>query len=158
MTILLDSLFVKLRIISQIPEDARLSTTYPDNITVEYDGMLQCIKRRLFRESRKDTIKVLREIVDSIVDISNYLMNSMYLNIYTIKENPSEQELEQYDTELKDLTNIKEEINNSIKGFKNLKTTYKHDPIVLSELDIMMRNLEMQFNNIETKIEQIKKF
>ena len=86
MTILLDSLFVKLRIISKIPADGRLSTTYPDNITVEYNGSLQCLKRTFFRESRKDTVKVLKELVDSIIEASNYLMNSIYLNIYTLKQ------------------------------------------------------------------------
>ena len=157
MTILLDSLFVKLRIISKIPADGRLSTTYPDNITVEYNGSLQCLKRTFFRESRKDTVKVLKELVDSIIEASNYLMNSIYLNIYTLKQTiPTTQELEQFQVEFKDLDSIKDEIDNSLKGFINLKNTYKHDAKISSDLEVMVKNLQIQNNKIKNKINLLK--
>ena len=152
MSVLIDKILIDLRIIAKLPESGRISTTTKDPITVELNNNYQGIKRWLWGDSRELTYKALKNLVDNIIDISDNIMQSKFMNLDSAKEN-SHHEYTEHKRCFEQLRTLANEIDNSLKGFGNLHATYKDDPTIASKLEVLITKLDGQKNKIKSGLD-----
>lgn len=140
----LDTLLLNLKIISNIKEFDKLSTSnINNNIYIDSPHLLQSIVRKWNGDSRENTINIINNIVDSIFKISDKLLE------------------EEVNVEMEQNSHINFNDNNSIifqkivisltetiSGIQNLKITYIGDISVISKLDIIISKIQNRISKI----------
>lgn len=153
MSVLLDNILIQLRIIAKLPNNAKISTSTSDPIAIDEESNYQYFKRRLFGDSKDQTLKVLNTLIDSINDISNGMLSSSYMNL-----SPSElskqnnYKMSEHARNTEQLTMLAREMDNSLKGFANLSTTYKDDPTMSAKLEVIINKMQTQSRKIKSQI------
>lgn len=148
---LLNRIIIDLRIIAKVPENGRISTTSNDPIRVESVSTAQGLHRWLWGDSREQSYVALRNLVNNIIDISDNILQSRYMNIP--KNDLTPHELSEHDRCFSQLKTLAKEINNSLQGFSNLHRTYETDASIASKLEVLMSNLNDQKNKIQSSLE-----
>lgn len=148
---LLNRIIIDLRIIAKIPENGKISTTTTDPIRVETITTAQGFHRWIWGDSREQSYTALRNLVNNIVDISDNILQSRYMNIPLNELTPHE--LSEFNRCHSQLKTLAKEINNSLQGFSNLHRTYENDATISSKLEVLMSNLNDQKNKIEASLE-----
>jgi len=151
----LDSVITNLKIISNIKRGDKIFINDNNIIQID-DSHLQCINRYLYNRSRNITISFLKDMVNSTLVITDNILNNEYNNINKSEsiynENTHTVDFEDKNSDLLQKCII--EINNSYKGFVNLKKTYDDDVTINAELDVLIEQLKLRCDKI-TKVLQI---
>lgn len=154
MSILLDKILIDLRIIAKIPENGKISTTTMDPISVEHNSSYQGIRRWLWGDSREQAYKALKNLVDNIIDISDNIIQSRYMNLSKDQTEFTHHEYTEHRKCYSQLRTLASEIENSLKGFGNLHGTYEGDPTIASKLEVLITRLEDQKNKVKASLEK----
>lgn len=161
---LLDNIFVNLRIISKIPENGKLSTTSPGQVSLETDSYFSKVWRTLTGDSRNKTVKFLQRLISDATEISDNMINSLIVNKNLSKQNNDRvsidvniYRLNDYNKKLQQLKKLVRELRNSKKGIANLHITYSTDADVTSKIEEIIDKIESQVSKIEKAILLIEK-
>lgn len=153
-SVLLDNILIDLRVIAKVPENGKISTTTSDPIAIDDKNTYQGIRRWIYGDSREQMYKVIKNLVDKIVDISDTMLGSPYMNFNDSKDITHHEYMEhrkQYDQ----LNKLATEVEHALKGFANIHGTYQDDATIASKLEVLMDKLEEQKNKIKTCLEKI---
>ena len=133
---MLESILIDLKIISKISENDKISSgNIESNIIIENNDLLQGVRRYINSESREKSVEMIEKILDKSFEYAKNCMNSTFINLYTIKHNPTKHEIEQHFREYTKLKNLSIEISNSKKGLENLKKTYSPCVKTVAKID-----------------------
>ena len=155
MSVLLDRLLEQLRIVSKIPEGGRICTSNLEPISVEDSTSYQCIKRYISGDSRQKGYVVLDNMVSAILDISNSMITSRFLNT-SPDDVVSSYEKSEREKRIRQLESLCTNIDSSLKGLGNLHGTYQGDATISSKLEGLIKKLEDQATVIKEKLENVK--
>lgn len=153
MSVLLDNILVKLRILGKIHENGRISTITTEHLKIEEENAIQSFKRWITGDSRDRTVKVLNDLVENVIEISNSIMNSKFMNLHKSCSSYEQIEFNKQCCLLKDLAT---EIESSLKGLANLHGTYSTDATISSKLEVMIAKLTTHSNKIHEKLEDVQ--
>jgi hypothetical protein len=117
-----DKILINLRILSKIPKNGKICRSSDGVISLEFShgGFLTSLRRFLTADSRKQTLIELNKIVNDAI--------SKYKEIVSEKGPKTKEHL----------TILRDELDKSIGGLENLKTTYQNDQTTVSHLDILI--------------------
>lgn len=132
-------LILNLKIISQIPKNGRICGREKEVISIDNPLLffMQPFTRFWYRNSRQQSINDISYIVESCIERikeleslinSSECYNKIYEKIYALSK----------------------ELNNSICGIENLKTTYSNDITTIAKLDLIITDVE-RFTNYTYK-------
>jgi len=153
MSVLLAKILIDLRIVAKLPENGKICTVAPDPISVEKSTSGQGFRRWLWGDSRDMAYKALKNLVDNIVDISDNILQSRYMNLTEPREKQTQHEYTEYRNCYSQLKSLATAIDNSMKGFGNLHGTYESDPTIASKLEVLISRLEAQKDKIKASLE-----
>lgn len=148
-----DQLFKKLKIISKIPENGKLSVAPNETISVENDTNLQGLSRYISGNSRDRTIKSIKMVIKQSCNLADTLMESKWMEIYQMKREATESEVQEHERRVDKLKMLRNEMNKSKVGLGNLKdTTYKDDSGMESDLEIVLREIDAKIEEINSTL------
>ena len=141
----LDKILLNLKILGCIPPYGRIRRGSNGVIAIEEEGWISTMKRYIFNESRRSTVEEISEILGSATEKVTDLINSRFLE--------RDEELKAlYPEEFKNVYDamnlIHKEITGAITGVANLKSTYHSDPMIISQLDIIITRMNFLMNKI----------
>lgn len=146
-----DKLLINLKIISKIQKNGRITRSYDGIISLENNAFYQAIKRFISQDSRKQAIFEINSIVTETINILQHILNSKYMNkLYS-----------QSDEYIKNCENIElilSELKLAHQGIENLKFTYKNDPNIVSQLDILILKINTTIKDVSHKLGYFKSF
>ena len=94
---MLESILIDLKIISKINENDKISSgNIESNIVIENNDLLQGVRRYINAESREKSVEMIERILEKSFEYAKNCMNSTFINLYTIKQNPTKHEIEQH--------------------------------------------------------------
>ena len=137
----IDSVIIKLRVLSRLPEHGRLVTSTSDRFSIDtFHGLWQSTRRWFYQDSRSTMVNSLDKLVNDIIYLSDGLLNSKLL------DNKGSDQIAILE-KLKELTEC---IDKSMQGFVNLQTTYSADAQISSEIETIYIKLGVQMRRIRT--------
>ena len=126
----IDELFTDLKVIGSIRQHQRISTCGP-HIRIDDTGMMQPVRRAWSGEDRESNLRGVKrtmQTANALIDLS-----------LTPPSTPIKRSF---------LGRIQVELENTIRGLKNLQTTYEGDITICSKLDVHIENITNKFNSI----------
>lgn len=126
----IDELFTDLKVIGSIRQHQRISTCGP-HIRIDDTGVLQPVRRAWLGEDRESNLRGVKramQTANALIDLS-----------LTPPSTPIKRSF---------LGRIQVELENTIRGLKNLQTTYEGDITICSKLDVHIENITNKFNSI----------
>ncbi len=149
----LDNLLLSLKIISKIPENGRVKRSKSGALSLEKKSGFSSFTRFWNRDSRKKCIEDINNLIDFAIERSNDIVNTKYYEEYgntgiknpLVKNKLEREHQRQY--EILDL--IQEDLQKSIKGLVNLKTTYQSDATIVSQIDIIITKIRNHLSDID---------
>ena len=139
-----DFIIVNLKVISQIPRNRRLRMTTKGFFTLEDDHILVPVKRLIYGDSRE---KLIRDI--------NFLLAEVYSQIKLLissKHLEAEEDTEEKRLTLAQIAGIHRDLERSITGFENLKSTYESDKLMFGELELIIDKIRSHMTEVELKV------
>ena len=146
---------VQLKIIGKIPEDGKISTS--NGVSLEKESMFQGIWRTLRSDSRHESIRMVKDIIFDTIDITNNMIQSRFLNIYSTRdvEDITHFEREEFDKIFLLLKQYSQELKNVIVGLRHLQETYLEDADISSKIEVYLDHIRYQIVQIEQKLSEI---
>ena len=137
----INNILLNMKIISEIKENDKLLT---NNNCLEIDTRyVQFIQRWLYEDGREVTLIKISEIIDNLF---NFIDNN-----YSTKRNiVNNGNFDEDKTHL--FQRIHLNLQNSIKGLENLKTTYKHDIKTISQIDLIIEKVNIRVERMSAKV------
>jgi hypothetical protein len=138
-------LILNLKIISKIPENGRVCRSEQNIICLESNTykILQPFKRFFFQNSRKQAMNDISDIVyNSIERIKEITQSSYFIEAREDESNEEYNSKTEYNKKYDVLSTLTRELRASITGLKNLKITYYRDTTILSQIDIIIADIE----------------
>ena len=151
--LLMDKIFVDLKILAKLPQNGKLNTIYNNQLYLENDSILQGIYRFLKGDSRTKTIEKIEDLINTSKQLANSLLQSSSMNIYENSTSPSKFEVSEFNKNYQQLKSLSNELKNSQKGINNLRVTYQNDTYVVSKLEVILENIKRLIVEIESGIE-----
>lgn len=151
-----DFILLNLKIISKIPENGRIKRTESGVLAIDDSTSFVWLRRFIYGDSRKKAIKDINDIIDSSIDKCSDILNSKYFenDTHDVRDSFILKKLDDEYTKQYDLLNtIYTDLNDSIKGLINLRTTYHDDIISISKLDIIISKIKNQL----VELDKVKK-
>ena len=146
-----DKLLINLKIISKIQKNGRITRSYDGIISLENNAFYQAIKRFISQDSRKQAIFEINSIVTETINILQHILNSKYMNkLY--------HQTDEYIKNCENIELILTELKSAHQGIENLKFTYKNDPNILSQLDILILKINTTIKDVTNKLSYFKSF
>jgi len=160
---------VNLKVLAQIPRNRRLRTTTNGYFTLEDNHLLVPIRRTLYGEGRDKLIRDIKSLLAEVQAQMRHLLTSKHLSGEDSDDNESEQKekpsantnaklsvaTDEKRIVLEQLSSIHRELERSITGFENLKSTYVRDILMVGELDHIIDTVRLYMNEIEQKIPDV---
>jgi len=143
-----DGMILNLKNIAQVGFNGRLRRTSKGSVTVEEDHILVPLKRRIFSDGREATVIDIRSILNEVFAYNKLLLSSKHL-IEPVKTDEQRKHLEQ-------ISNLYRELERSIQGIENLKSTYKGDVDICSKLELQIENILSHLADIKRKLPDIE--
>lgn len=145
----LDRILLNLKVLAQLPKHGRLCKGDQGLIALEQDTFYVSFKRFLFQESRRQTLREIKIIVDNASDKVSDLVSSRFLNRDMDKS-------EQHRMVVEDLGQLLTNIELASQGVENMKlTTYSKDATTRSELDLLTLKMFSTVRLIKRTVERI---
>lgn len=143
-----DFIIVNLKVIAQIPRDRRLRITGKGYFTIEDDHVLVPLKRTVFGDGRQKLIRDVDFLLDEVQSQIKLLLSSRYLEA-------GEDDDDKRATSTK-IVAIYKELDRSILGFNNLKSTYDSDKLMVGKLELIIDKVQKFMNDIEMKVPNVR--
>ena len=127
----IDNILLDLEIIKQLQHDDKLAVSQEKGQTklyVDYSSYFLPIKRWYYGYNRDETILYLEKLIDNIEKSSNVIVNGQHIDLSNL---------------------LKNSINSSANGLKNLKNTYQNDSIINSKIILMENKLKTIYNILD---------
>ncbi len=142
-----DYIIVNLKVFAHVARNQRICMTSKGYFTIEKEYIWQSIKRFLYGESRE---KLIRDI--------NFLISQVYAQIkllITSKHLDDEEESDSKRAILNKIGSIYRELERSLTGFENLKSTYEADKLMIGELELIIDKITAHMKEIELKLPRV---
>lgn len=142
----LDRILLNLKVLAQVPKHGRLCKGGEGLIALEQDTFYVSLKRFLFHDSRRQTLREVKLIVEQTSEKVNDLITSKFMN--TDMENT-----EQHRTIIENLVQVLVNMEEATQGVENMKlTTYSKDATTRSELDLLLLRLSSSIKLIKRNL------
>lgn len=132
---LLDDLLYDLATIAELRKYSRLSTA-KDRLVIEPESAIQFVWRWRAGESRDKTISVVHNIISTVVDISDRILESKYLDN---EDGDAEKAIR-----IEDLQKIYKGLTGALPGLRNLSFTYDDDADAKFKFTKIISHVELQ--------------
>ena len=131
----IDVIITSLKVLSLVQKNGRLCIR-KGSLTIEPDDHLQRVRRWVYNDSRELTLMHIRNTILNATKITKGIINK------------------QIDIELKNWTLqcLFTEMTNCQAGLINLKTTYNHDAIMVSSIDVLLERLKATCNELHVHL------
>ena len=138
-----DDLLTSLKVISRVQQHERLATS---NEVVRVEKMDQTwysyllpLRRWYNGESRESNIQSVGKIIDNAFS---------QLRLYADKEKSTSEQLF--------VMRLTTDLENTIKGLQNLRTTYNNDSVAQARIDLLVERVQTQLNEFKNNDENKK--
>jgi hypothetical protein len=138
---LLENLLLNVKILSNIKEFDKLSTSNDEMLVIDSPSYLQGIYRTLYGDSREETLNKIDNIISDLFKITDEMLDN------------ETKKKKKYHNNFKDdnstiFQKIAINLSESVKGLQNLKITYIKDVSITSRLDIIINKIQNRINKI----------
>lgn len=145
---MIDNILYKLKIMSYIKQGDKLYCL-DDNIYID-NSYIQSISRFLYSQNRNDAISYIKNSVENVIYITDFI----YRNEISVKKNIKEQEQRQLNTFFREsndkiLKKFYIKMTNAIEGLTNLKLTYNDDLSIKTTIDLLIQKLQTRISKID---------
>ena len=154
---MIDDLLYKLQIFSSIQKSNKLLCNTDNSITID-NSYFPSFYRWYYSEDRKITIDLIKK---TIIDVYN-ITDTIFRNEVAIQKNDKEKDIRQNSTNnffkysnQEILKKILLNSSASLKGLQNLRTTYKDDIQIITELDIQLNKLQLRVSKLDNSLQII---
>jgi hypothetical protein len=141
-----DKLLINLRILSKIQKNGRITKSVEGIINLEQDTVYKNIKRFIYSDSRRQSVFEINSIIDECSFQLNNLINSKYIH-------PNHKNTSEYIRNMEIITLLMEELTKAKSGIENLKFTYKNDPNIISQIDIIILKINSIVKDVNVRLE-----
>lgn len=142
-----DFIIINLKVIAQTPRDRRLRMTGKGFFTIEDDHLLVPVKRTLFGDGRQKLIRDFNFLLEETQAQTKLLLSSKHLE---------GEDTDDKRTTLGQIGGIHRELENSIVGFENLKSTYDADKLTVGKLELIVDKVRSHLAEIELKVPNVQ--
>lgn len=150
----LNELRLDLKVLAQIQRGQKLRQTNGRTIIGPEDrGFFQSIQRKISRDSREKSIKIIENIISRTFDKIDDLLKSGCITIYENKKDPGPSEVKDHNITIHNIINLINDLIRASHGIENLKETYKRDATIISQIEIIMSNIESKRIEVENKLD-----
>tara|TARA_Y100000741_G_scaffold364008_1_gene353679 strand:- start:289 stop:786 length:498 start_codon:yes stop_codon:yes gene_type:complete len=145
---MIQDILYKLNIISHIKQGDKLycynNSFYIDN------SFIQSISRFINNQSRNNAIQNIKDCIETIIDITDFI----YRNEISVKKNIKEKESRQVNSFFREsndkiLKKFYIQMSSAIDGLTNLKITYSDDLSIKTLIDLLIKKLESRIQKID---------
>lgn len=141
-----DKLLINLRILSKIQKNGRITKSVEGIINLENDNVYKNIKRFIYSDSRRQSVFEINSIIDECSFQLNNLINSKYIN-------PTYKNTSEYIRNMEIISLLMDELAKAKLGIENLKFTYKNDPNIISQIDIIILKINSIVKDVNVRLE-----
>lgn len=135
----LENMILSLKIISKIPDNGRIKRT-KTGIALDESSS---IRRTINRDNRNKAISDITNIIEFIIEKCNDITNSKYHEKFDIPDTNIKKKMDtEYKTNNEFLELLKKDLENSVSGLLNLKSTYYSDTTITSRIDILISKIK----------------
>lgn len=143
-----ESSILNLKIIAQIKRNGKLRKLSRGSITLEDENILVPFKRRLFADSRHQTMVDINSILNEAFSQSKLMTSSLNLETDYDTNDISDETR----TTLEKLTNLYREFCRSMVGLENLKSTYRDDVKMVAKIELVIEKVQSHLGEITRKL------
>ena len=146
---MISNILYKLTIISYIKQGEKLYCDDDLNIFVD-NSYFPSISRYMTSQNRSITLKVVTEIINDVIFITDFV----YRNEISLKKNEKEKNDRQIRTFFKEsndkiLKNFYIKLTCALDGLNNLKLTYNNDITIKTNIDLLIKKIETRVDKLE---------
>lgn len=145
-----DFVIINLKVLSQTPRNRKLRTNSKGYFTLEDDSILLPIKRKVWGESRDKLVRDINYLLSETRDQIKTLLLSKSLN-----DKKDDGINDDKRTLFIQISSIHRELERSLDGIDNLKTTYSDDKLTSGELEFISDKIEELIKEIVIKVPNV---
>lgn len=146
---MINEILYKLSIISYIKQGEKLYCDDESNIFVD-NSYIPSISRFISNQNRVVTIKNIKDIIDDVIYITDFI----YRNEISVKKNEKEKNERQIKSFFKEsnekiLKSFYIKMTCALDGLNNLKLTYTGDITIKTSIDLLIGRIQTRINRLE---------
>jgi hypothetical protein len=146
---MINEILYKLSIISYIKQGEKLCCDDDSNIFVD-NSYIPSISRYISNQNRIVTIKNIKDIIDDVIYITDFI----YRNEISVKKNEKEKNERQVKAFFKEsnekiLKTFYIKMTCALDGLNNLKLTYIGDNTIKTSIDLLIGRIQTRINRLE---------
>ena len=146
---MINQILYKLTIISYIKQGEKLYCDDESNIFVD-NSYIPSISRYISNQNRVVTIKNIKDIIDDVIYITDFI----YRNEISVKKNEKEKNERQIKAFFKEsnekiLKSFYIKMTCALDGLNNLKLTYTGDLTIKTSIDLLIGRIQTRINRLE---------
>tara|TARA_B100001564_G_scaffold272896_1_gene234591 strand:+ start:252 stop:746 length:495 start_codon:yes stop_codon:yes gene_type:complete len=146
---MINEILYKLSIISYIKQGEKLYCDDDSNIFVD-NSYIPSISRYISNQNRIVTIKNIKDIIDDVIYITDFI----YRNEISVKKNEKEKNERQVKAFFKEsnekiLKTFYIKMTCALDGLNNLKLTYIGDNTIKTSIDLLIGRIQTRINRLE---------
>ena len=146
---MINQILYKLTIISYIKQGEKLYCDDESNIFVD-NSYIPSISRFISNQNRVVTIKNIKDIIDDVIYITDFI----YRNEISVKKNEKEKNERQIKSFFKEsnekiLKSFYIKMTCALDGLNNLKLTYTGDITIKTSIDLLIGRIQTRINRLE---------
>jgi len=146
---MISQVIYKLTIISYIKQGEKLYCDDESNIFID-NSYIPSISRYISNQNRVVTIKNIKDIIDDIIYITDFI----YRNEISVKKNEKEKNERLVKSFFKEsnekiLKSFYIKMTCALDGLNNLKLTYGTDPTIKTSIDLLIGRIQTRINRLE---------
>ncbi len=146
---MINQILYKLTIISYIKQGEKLYCDDESNIFVD-NSYIPSISRYISNQNRVVTIKNIKDIIDDVIYITDFI----YRNEISVKKNEKEKNERQVKAFFKEsnekiLKTFYIKMTCALDGLNNLKLTYIGDNTIKTSIDLLIGRIQTRINRLE---------
>lgn len=151
---MIDQILINLRVLSKIKPQDKIDV-WDSKLYVTTPTFLRSLKRMICRQNRQSSIDFIKKLIGDSIEFSNALMNAKKQD----QKNSGKSGLNflsDYNDNIAwtnecNLKDLFEELTKTRSGLENLKVTYDDDATAISQIEVLV-------NNIDNQVKAIQKF
>ena len=144
------------RKISEIQRGEFLCTT-GEHLGIEGKSLTVTMSRTIYHDSRSKALKRIDRCIKSLVEFSDVIMESRYLDVFRAGSSITPQALAEYTSRVRILIEISEALALMIKGLTNFSITYTDDSDVSSRIEKFIKRILSHTSKIQNFLSELQK-
>lgn len=129
-----EKLLINLKILGRIPKNGKIQKSSYGIISIETESYLTSLRRFVTQDSRYQSVMEISSIIDEAIYKTKEITNSKYFN--------PETDPDKFLNLCKYLDLIMESLENASRGIENLKSTYKTDLNIISQIEVILLKIK----------------